>query len=140
MKKPGTPAIEEDSDSGSGGVSAEGLGARLPRLGLAAEPPVLPLAAVGEPCSCAPAPPPCAPFPDGVLPCALWPLTCGAVAVGAGVVVGVELGGGSAVEPVPGVGVVGVVSGAGVVSVGVLFSAGAVSVPCQGFSTARALA
>ena len=49
MKKPGTPAIELESDSGSAGVSAEGLGARLPRLGFAGEPPVFPLEGPGEP-------------------------------------------------------------------------------------------
>jgi hypothetical protein len=68
MKNAGTPAIEVESDSGSGGVSADGFGARLPRLGLATafapavrrEPPGLALARV-----CA------APPPAGVLPWAL---------------------------------------------------------------------
>ena len=36
MKNAGTPAIDEDSESGSAGVSAEGFGAFLPRLGLLA--------------------------------------------------------------------------------------------------------
>ena len=42
MKKPGTPAIEDDSESGSAGVSADGFGARLPRLGAAVDAPVDP--------------------------------------------------------------------------------------------------
>ena len=79
MKKPGTPAIEEDSESGSGGVSAEGLGARLPRCGVAAEPPLEPL--FPEPAR----PfdferPPAARVDPGVGPCGCWALTCGVVA------------------------------------------------------------
>jgi hypothetical protein len=42
MKKPGTPAIDDDSESGSAGVSAEGFGARLPRFGFATVPPAAP--------------------------------------------------------------------------------------------------
>src|SRR6478609_9952126 len=79
MKKPGTPAIEEDSDRGSGGVSAEGLGARLPSLGFAGDPPLEPLR---------PPPAPAPAFDSGRLwllpvgepPCAFCPLTRGVVA------------------------------------------------------------
>jgi hypothetical protein len=39
MKNAGTPAIADDSESGSGGVSAEGFGARAPRSGLLYPPP-----------------------------------------------------------------------------------------------------
>src|SRR3954470_20149875 len=87
MKKAGTPAIEEDSDSGSGGVSADGLGARLPRFGFACEPALAPSWPPG-PCLAVPC------FParlDRVLPWALCPLTCGAAAVGCGVVAGADV-------------------------------------------------
>src|ERR1041385_4174626 len=123
MKNPGTPAIEEDSERGSGGVSAEGFGARLPRLGLACAPPPEPFACF----SCeAPREVPDTCVPDGVFPCACWPLTCGAVpvvgVVGGAVCVGVEEAGASVVGL--GVLVLGVVSGAGagVVSGGAAFS------------------
>jgi hypothetical protein len=129
MKKPGTPAIEEDSESGSGGVSAEGFGARLPRLGLLVVPPVEPL----------PAPPPSAPLdlpwaelagraPDE-LPWACWELTCGVVVVGALDVLGAGvLGVGElTVGLVAGAGVVGVVLASGVAGAGVVSGDGVVS-------------
>ncbi len=143
MKNPGTPAIEEDSESGSGGVSAEGFGARLPRLGLACAPPVEPasrlFASLG--CEAVPGCGPRAPVPDGVLPCALWPLTWGAAVVGALGVEGVEVAGASVV--VLGVLVLGAGSGAGAgaVSVEAAFSGVVVGVEgLQGSSAASELA
>ncbi len=71
MKNAGTPAIDEDSDSGSGGVSAEGFGAALPRRGLAAAPPLD--AVRSRPARPAPAPAVrwAAGPPAGVAPCEL---------------------------------------------------------------------
>jgi hypothetical protein len=73
MKNAGTPAIEEDSDSGNGGVSADGLGARFPSLSFAGEPPLvapfLPEAVVDLPRLAEPT------DPDEVVPWALWELT-----------------------------------------------------------------
>src|SRR5665213_411797 len=87
MKKLDTPEIGDPSVSGSGGVSADGAGARcFGRVPVAAEP------SVASVCS----PPPAEPFdfacaprvaperPPGVLPCACWWRTCGVAVVSLG--------------------------------------------------------
>jgi hypothetical protein len=117
------PAIEEDSDSGNGGVSADGFGARLPRCGLAAAPPLDP--GRSRPARPAPAPRRVAGAPAGVAPCALWPLTCGVVATGGAVVV-----------VVVGAGVVSVVVAGGVAVVVVAGGDGEVGVEAAGTSVA----
>src|SRR6478735_3905358 len=104
MKNAGTPAIAEDSESGSGGVSADGFGARAPRWGLLDAPP---FARERWPPLGAPAllgPPACPPrCPAAVLPWALCPLTCGVEASGgAVVVVGVEVDSPAGAVPVVG--------------------------------------
>jgi hypothetical protein len=125
MKNPGTPEIDEDSDNGSGGVSADGFGARLPRFGFAVAPPVDPFAlppvffaepvVVGWPvCFGAPA--------AGVPPCELWPLICGAGVTSVLVVPGVGAGAGSLVVGAAGVGGVSAVGVELVVSAGGLVS------------------
>src|SRR5882672_10334067 len=101
MKNAGTPAIEEDSDSGSGGVSAEGLGARFPRLSFAGEPPLAPCSApvfalpLVRPAGAA-----------GLVPWALCPLTCGVAVVVCGAL-GAGAGAGVAVDSLGGVGAAG---------------------------------
>jgi hypothetical protein len=116
MKNAGTPAIEDESESGSGGVSADGFGARLPRRGVAVVPPGFGPAAPVPPAFGAPeARERPRVEPAGVAPCELCPLTCGVVAAGGGVVLVV-----GAVSVVVGVGVVGVlVEGVGASLVGV---------------------
>jgi hypothetical protein len=130
MKNAGTPAIADDSESGSGGVSAEGFGARAPRCGLLGPPPFArgwwpPLVAPSLPGAPA-CPRRC---PAAVLPCALCPLTCGVeasggvvgvVAAGAVSPAGAELvagGEGGAGDGALGVDAAGGSEGAGVVSV-----------------------
>src|SRR5664280_1410734 len=129
MKNAGTPAIEDDSESGSGGVSADGLRARFPRLSFAGEPP---LAAPCSPAAVLDLPRlPRGAEPDGVVPWALCPLTCGVVAAGAGGVAGACSGGDSAGGSVVGAGgVVGVEApGAGAGTVVVVSGAGVVVSP-----------
>ena len=115
MKKAGTPAIDDDSDSGSGGVSADGCGALLPRLGVAVAAPFSPAAppAVDLPCA---SPAPVA--RDGLALCALCLLTCGAtkalLVLGAVAGAGVVSPAGATVEA----GVDGVVASAAAVVVG----------------------
>jgi len=74
------PAIGEDSDSGNGGVSAEGFGARAPRRRLAELPPSAPAASRLSPFEPLPRALPrlrSPPRREELLPCELWPLTCG---------------------------------------------------------------
>jgi hypothetical protein len=117
MKNCGTPAIEENSESGSGGVSADGEGARrLLRTFVAEDPPVDP--------RCAPLPARPGDFDDGepdptgapgVLPCGRWAFTCGvgmtggapvAVGEGVGACAGTVAGGGAGTDWTVEVGVV----------------------------------
>jgi hypothetical protein len=95
MKNAGTPEIDEDSDNGSAGVSAEGFGARLPRCGAFVEPSPVERPASFEPLACAWL---CVCLPASgelaeELPCALCALTCGVL--GAGVVVAGSTGAGA---------------------------------------------
>lgn len=117
MKNAGTPAIEDDNDSGSGGVNAEGFGARLPRRGLAVVPPFVVEPPAPLP-SALPLVPPRARLgrPAGVAPWALWLLTCGTAVTGSGAVV--VAGAGVVSVGVDGDGVVVGVDGAGVELVG----------------------
>jgi hypothetical protein len=128
MKKLDTPEIGDPSVSGSGGVSADGAGARcfprVPPVGELSEPPVVsPCPAPLEPFDFACVP--CVPgVAAGVLPCACWARTpgvvvsagapaLGAAGAGAASVVGVGVGAGDS-----GAGAAGVVSaGGGVVVV-----------------------
>jgi hypothetical protein len=116
MKNAGTPAIADDSESGSGGVSADGFGARAPRWGFLVAPP---FARERGPPVEAPAllGPPAPPrrCPAEVPPWALCPLTCGVEASGGAVVV-VGAGADSPAGTVP---VVGGAGGAGDGALGV---------------------